>query len=287
MFDDREMGWALVVLGAGCPTPAACPGAAPEPGAVEAAGTAGGCPVAGLLAELALMAPSAGLLAVLASVPTDRLSGAELVLLLRALGRGQSWLGTVVEDTLLAVDARAQAGADAATQELIDHGVDLGRGALLPDAGREEIALALHVSPLSAQSKLMFARDCRNPVRHPGLAGLLGTGRTSPAHARALFGALDGLTDEQAAQVSTHPRVLRALTHRVPWQVGTTATALAAAHRDPVDAADAHPGPGPPGGRRRHPGRRDGRGRRDPARHRRRRGDGPAQPRGPPGQARR
>ncbi len=243
MFDDREMGWALVVLGAGCPTPAACPGAAPEPGAAGTAGTtgtAGGCPVAGLLAELASMAPSAGLLAVLASVPTDRLSGAELVLLLRALGRGQSWLATIVEDTLLAVDARAQAGADAATQELIDRGVDLGRGALLPDAGREEIALALHVSPLSAQSKLMFARDCRNPVRHPGLAGLLGTGRTSPAHARALFGALDGLTDEQAAQVSTHPRVLRALTDRVPWQVGTTATALAAAHRDPGDATDAH-----------------------------------------------
>jgi len=176
------MGWALVVLGAGCPTPAACPGAAPEPGAAGAAGTVGatgGCPVAGLLAELASMAPSAGLLAVLASVPTDRLSGAELVLLLRALGRGQSWLGTVVEDTLLAVDARAQAGADAASQELIDRGVDLGRGALLPDAGREEIALALHVSPLSAQSKLMFARDCRNPVRHPGLAGLLGTASLS------------------------------------------------------------------------------------------------------------
>jgi len=125
----------------------------------------------------------------LSEVDRSRLSGPELVLMTTALARAQTWLAAITEDTLLEVDARAQARADAITDELVARGVRPERGAAHPDAGREEIALALRVSPRSAQGRLDRARQLRDQTRYPGLAGLLAAGLTSHGHAAALISA--------------------------------------------------------------------------------------------------
>jgi len=231
VFDDRDWGWVSVMLAGGCPTPGSCAGAG--------AGSVG-CPTAEALRELAVGPPSPHTVWLLSEVDRSRLSGPELVLMTTALARAQTWLAAITEDTLLEVDARAQARADAITDELVVRGVQPERGAAHPDAGREEIGLALRVSPRSAQGRLDRARQLRDQTRYPGLAGLLAAGLTSHGHAAALISALDGLPDGLCATVVAHHRVQARLLRSVPWQVATTAVQIAARLRDPAAAEHEH-----------------------------------------------
>ncbi len=97
------------------------------------------------------------------------------------------------------------------------------------DPAREELALALRVSPLSMGNRIAAAREL---MAHPGLAELVATAGTSAWGARLVLREVAGLPDEVAGRIVTEvvARVrARTRSSRRPWtsaEVGRVARAV-------------------------------------------------------------
>ncbi len=187
------------------------------------------CRVAVLLRAVREAPVTAATLGLLTVADPSRLSGAEQADLLRAAARAATWAATRVDDLALAV-------ASGSRDVVLPAGPAGDRwqdSTLLPEPGREDVALALHASPGSAQHRLRSARALRD--RAPELLAAMRHGGSSPAHARELAEATAYLDDAGARWVAeqTHPALL----------TGTKGAVRAAARRAAARWTASHPLP--------------------------------------------